>query len=158
MRYIDHTNCKNRFSWLLCTGSDQGQKEVIPHCFCANPIWKLKGRTNRQKRPCRRNSARSFFRRWLCGGSRGAPSGCHTKIERFGIESAKKIGRELDKTVVAVGNKYSHREIIISKPAVQHSLDGANPSRLRTNARIGAICCDAVANAIPVNALNALFT
>lgn len=66
--------------------------DCIPHCFCANPIWKLKGRTNRQKRPCRRNSARSFLRRWLCGDSRCAPSGCHTKIERLAL--ALKMQRE----------------------------------------------------------------
>lgn len=69
------------------------------------------------------------------------------------LENAKKIGRKLDNTVVAVKNKYSHREIIISKPAIQHSMDGGNPARLRTNARIGAICGEVVANAIPVNAL-----
>lgn len=33
-------------------------------------------------------------------------------------------------------------------------MDGGNPARLRTNARIGAICGEVVANAIPVNALN----
>lgn len=81
------------------------------------------------------------------------------KIDRdlvisLGLENAKKIGRKLDNTVVAVENKYSHREIIISKPAIQHSMDGGNPARLRTNARIGAICGEVVANAIPVNALN----
>ena len=81
------------------------------------------------------------------------------KIDRdlvisLGLENAKKIGRKLDNTVVAVENKYSHREIIISKPAIQHSMDGENPARLRTNARIGAICGEVVANAIPVNALN----
>lgn len=81
------------------------------------------------------------------------------KIDRdlvisLGLENAKKIGRKLDNTVVAVKNKYSHREIIISKPAIQHSMDGGNPARLRTNARIGAICGEVVANAIPVNALN----
>ena len=64
------------------------------------------------------------------------------KIDRdlvisLGLENAKKIGRKLDNTVVAVENKYSHREIIISKPAIQHSMDGGNPARLRTNARIG---------------------
>lgn len=80
------------------------------------------------------------------------------KIDRdlvisLGLENAKKIGRKLDNTVVAVKNKYSHREIIISKPAIQHSMDGGNPARLRTNARIGAICGEVVANAIPVNAL-----
>ena len=80
------------------------------------------------------------------------------KIDRdlvisLGLENAKKIGRKLDNTVVAVENKYSHREIIISKPAIQHSMDGGNPARLRTNARIGAICGEVVANAIPVNAL-----
>ena len=81
------------------------------------------------------------------------------KIDRdlvisLGLENAKKIGRKLDNTVVAVENKYSHREIIISKPAIQHSMDGGNPARLRTNERIGAICGEVVANAIPVNALN----
>ncbi len=81
------------------------------------------------------------------------------KIDRdlvisLGLENAKKIGRKLDNTVVAVENKYSHREIIISKPAIQHSMDGGNPARLRTNARIGEICGEVVANAIPVNALN----
>lgn len=45
------------------------------------------------------------------------------KIDRdlvisLGLENAKKIGRKLDNTVVAVENKYSHREIIISKPAI----------------------------------------
>lgn len=80
------------------------------------------------------------------------------KIDRdlvisLGLENAKKIGRKLDNTVVAVENKYSHREIIISKPAIQHSMDGGNPARLRTNARIGAICGEVVANAIPVNVL-----
>lgn len=75
-------------------------------------------------------------------------------VIRLGLENAKKIGRKLDNTVVAVENKYSHREIIISKPAIQHSMDGGNPARLRTNARIGAICGEVVANAIPVNALN----
>lgn len=75
-------------------------------------------------------------------------------VIRLGLENAKKIGRKMDNTVVAVENKYSHREIIISKPAIQHSMDGGNPARLRTNARIGAICGEVVANAIPVNALN----
>ena len=41
----------------------------------------------------------------------------------------------------------------LTKAAIKHSMGAENPSRLRTNARIGAIAGDVIANAIPVNAL-----
>ena len=75
------------------------------------------------------------------------------KVVALGINNAKKRGKDLAETIASVKNKYSGREILISKNAIQHSMGAENPSRLRTNARIGAICGDVVANAIPINAL-----
>lgn len=75
------------------------------------------------------------------------------KVVTLGIRNAKEKGKPLSKTIASVKNKYSKREIIISKNAIQHSMGAENPSRLRTNARIGAICGDVVENAIPINAL-----
>ena len=75
------------------------------------------------------------------------------KVVTLGIRNAKEKGKPLSETIASVKNKYSKREIIISKNAIQHSMGAENPSRLRTNARIGAICGDVVENAIPINAL-----
>lgn len=75
------------------------------------------------------------------------------KIVADGIKNAEERGEKLSDATAAVKNKYSGRNVIITKAAIKHSMGAENPSRLRTNARIGAICGDVIENALPINAL-----
>lgn len=75
------------------------------------------------------------------------------KIVADGIKNAEEKGEKLSDATAAVKNKYSGRNVIITKAAIKHSMGAENPSRLRTNARIGAICGDVIENALPINAL-----
>lgn len=75
------------------------------------------------------------------------------KAVELGLENAKALGRVLDNGDIVVRNGYTGREISIGKSGLEHSLDGENISRLRTNARLSAIGGEIVKNAIPVNAL-----
>ena len=72
---------------------------------------------------------------------------------RRGLENAKQLGREVAENQYAVVNAYTSREIIIGKHGLDHSLDGDNIYRLRTNARLSAIGGELVRNAIPINGL-----
>ena len=71
----------------------------------------------------------------------------------MGYQNAKAAGRKVSDSVCAVKNRYTNREVRISRKGLGHSLDGGNVSRLRTNARLTAIGGSVIQNAVPVNAL-----
>ena len=75
------------------------------------------------------------------------------KAVRLGLENAKQLGREIADGQFAVVNAYTKREIIIGQHGLDHSLDGSDISRLRTNARLSAIGGELIRNAIPINGL-----
>ena len=75
------------------------------------------------------------------------------KAVQLGLENAKQIGREVAENQYAILNAYTKREIIIGQHGLDHSLDGENINRLRTNARLSAIGGELVRNAVPVNGL-----
>ena len=75
------------------------------------------------------------------------------KAVQLGLENAKQIGREVAENQYAIVNAYTKREIIIGQHGLDHSLDGENINRLRTNARLSAIGGELVRNAVPVNGL-----
>ena len=75
------------------------------------------------------------------------------KAVQLGLENAKKIGREVAYNQYAVVNAYTKREIIIGQHGLDHSLDGENINRLRTNARLSAVGGELVRNAIPINGM-----
>lgn len=76
-----------------------------------------------------------------------------THAVEMGMQNLQEYGRRLDKTTATVKNVYTGRDIIVAKAALTHGLDGANISRLRTNARISSAAGEIIANAVPVNAL-----
>lgn len=76
-----------------------------------------------------------------------------TRAVEMGMQNLQEYGRRLDKTTATVKNVYTGRDIIVAKAALTHGLDGANISRLRTNARISSAAGEIIANAVPVNAL-----
>ncbi len=76
-----------------------------------------------------------------------------TKAVSLGLESAKRIGKEITPTQYAIKNAYTKRDIILGTNGLNHSLDASNISRLRTNARLSSIGGYVVQNAVPINGL-----
>ncbi len=74
-------------------------------------------------------------------------------VAKLGTENAAKEGRAISDTVSAVVNRYTGREIRVSRNGLLHSLGAENINRLRTNARLSAIGGTIVKNAVPINAL-----
>ena len=74
------------------------------------------------------------------------------KAAELGMEDAAQLGKVLDDDTVAVGNSYTGREVVVSKNALRHSIDG-DQGRLRTNARLSSIAGQLMHNAVPINAL-----
>lgn len=68
-----------------------------------------------------------------------------------GMKNAKAIGYDRNE-LVFVKNRYTGRDVAISKSAIRHGLNG-EINRMTTNARLGAKIGEIVQRAVPINAL-----
>lgn len=70
--------------------------------------------------------------------------------ERF--ENLKANGATVDEVKAVIKNRYSGRQILVTKSALVHSIDG-NKQRIKTNALLSSAAGGIVKNAIPINAI-----
>ena len=70
----------------------------------------------------------------------------------MGLQNAAQVGK-IASGKVFVKNSYTGRDLRIDTASIRHGLSGKG-NRILTNARLGAVIGDVVANAIPINALH----
>ena len=71
---------------------------------------------------------------------------------REGFENLKANGATVDEVKAVIKNRYSGRQILVTKSALVHSIDG-NKQRIKTNALLSSAAGGIVKNAIPINAI-----
>ena len=71
---------------------------------------------------------------------------------REGFENLKANGATVDEVKAVIKNRYSGRQILVTKLALVHSIDG-NKQRIKTNALLSSAAGGIVKNAIPINAI-----